>query len=109
MSQKTKKWLEVYPAGTQAGDEEKKFFVAIARNPKYTWRSVSALASETGLTKTRCEEIIAKYHPKGIILQNQNNPDQWGYWETVGADPSVKSPGLADADKDARVKKAVKK
>jgi hypothetical protein len=106
---KLKKWWEVYPAGTQAGDEEKKFFVAIARNPKYVYRSVGAIATETGLTKTRVEEIIQKYWKKGMLLQNEKHHDQWGYWETVGVDPlTVDVKSIADEDKDARVTKAKK-
>jgi hypothetical protein len=105
---KLKKWWEVYPSGCQAGDEEKKFFVAIARHPQYKWRSVSAIAEETGLTKTRCEEIITKYATKGMLLVNDNNPDQWGYWERLGlnADSGMAPAGVSDADKEFRVKKA---
>jgi hypothetical protein len=108
---KLRKWWEIYPAGTPAGDEEKKFFVAIARNLKFTYRSAGALAQETGLTKTRCEEIISKYHAKGMLVQSSKHPDQWGYWETVGIDPDAvdSQASTAEADKDARIKKATKK
>lgn len=105
---KLKKWWQIYPVGTAAGDEEKKFFVAIARNPKFIWRTVGALAQETGLTKTRIEEIIDKYYKKGMIYQNDKQPDQWGYWETIGVDPNINNvKSTADSDKDARLKKAV--
>jgi hypothetical protein len=108
---KLKKWWEIYHAGTQAGDEEKRFFVAIARHPTYKYRSVGAIAQETGLTKTRCEEIISKYHPKGLLLQNSKHPDQWGYWETLGIDANTGNPpvSVSEADKEARITKAVGK
>lgn len=104
---KLKKWWEIYPVGTQAGDDEKKFFVAIARNPLYKYRSVGAIAQETGLTKTRIEEIIEKYHKKGMLYQNDKHTDQWAYWEIIGIDPNINDPkSTADKDKDVRVKKA---
>lgn len=75
------KWTSVYPHGTKQGDEELKFFISLARNPKFQWRSTSAIAKESGLTKERVEEIISKYHKKGIVFQNPKNEDQYGYWE----------------------------
>ena len=39
-----KKWTEVYAAGTREGDEESRFFRALARNVKYDWRSTAAIA-----------------------------------------------------------------
>lgn len=105
---KLKKWWEIYPAGTKAGDEEKRFFVALARHPQYKYRSVGAIAQETGLTKTRCDEIINKYHPKGIIIQNNKHLDQWGYWETLGIDPDSgdSAASVSEADKNVRIQKA---
>lgn len=79
---KPKKWVDVYPHGTQEGDEELKFFISIARS-KYTWRTVAGIAKETGLTRLRVEEIISKYLKKGMVYQDPNNEDQWGYWERV--------------------------
>jgi hypothetical protein len=76
-----KKWYEVYPYGTKAGDEEAKFFRALARHPKYDWRSVAAIAADANLTKKRVEEIIAKYFAAGMVFQNPKNEEQWGYWE----------------------------
>lgn len=86
MSNKKKyppKWTEVYPHGTKTGDEEQEFFIALARNPKWQWRSTAQLAKESKLSKVRVEEIIMKYLKKGIIFQNPANEDQWGYWERV--------------------------
>lgn len=108
---KLKKWLECYPTGTQAGDEEKRFFVAIARHPQYKYRSVGAIAQEANITKTRCEEIINKYYPKGMLIQSSKHPDQWGYWETLGVDADTGNApaGVSDSDKDGRIKKAITK
>lgn len=77
------KWTEVYPQGTKQGDEEQDLFIALARNPKWQWRSTAQLAKETGLSKERVEEILNKYRKKGMVFQNPSNEDQWGYWERV--------------------------
>jgi len=75
------KWTDIYPQGTKEGNEEQRFFIALSRNAKYSFRSVSALAKEANLTKERVEEIILKYVKKGMVFQNPANEDQWGYWE----------------------------
>ena len=107
---KLSKWWEIYPAGTQVGDEEKRFFVALARNQKYIYRSVGALSQESGLTKTRCEEIINKYATKGIIVQSNKHPDQWAYWENTSINNgSATALSVSDSDKDTRIKKATTK
>lgn len=78
---KLKTWTEIYPQGCKEGDEEQGFFIALSRHPKWTWRSVSQLAKESGLSKQRIEEIIQKYYKKGMIFQSPTNDDMWGYWE----------------------------
>ena len=78
-----KKWVNVYPQGCKEGDEEQRLFIALARHAKYEWRSVASLAKEGKLTKERVEEILTKYHKKGMVFQNPKNVDQWGYWERV--------------------------
>lgn len=99
-----KKWWEVYPKNTTAGDEERKMFIALARDPQYEWRSVSAIASESGLTKTRVEEILDKYHNAGMVFQNSKNPELWGYWERVKPELATKKKTtLADEDKAQRL------
>lgn len=100
---KPRKWTEVYPQGSKTGDEEQKFFIALARNPKFKWRSTSAVAKESGLSKERVEEIVAKYYAKGMVFQNPKNEDQWGYWERVPemVEDGVKS--LSSADKTKRI------
>ena len=57
---KLPKWTDVYPQGCKAGDEEQDFFIALARNPKWQWRSVAAIAKESGLSKERVEELLNK-------------------------------------------------
>ena len=75
------KWTDVYPQGTKAGDDEQKFFISLARNPKFKWRSVTALVKESGLTHERVEQLLAKYHKRKMVYQNAAAEDQWGYWE----------------------------
>lgn len=81
MAKQPKKWTEVYPQGTKAGNEEQAFFVALARNKKYAWKTVNMLATETGLSKKRVEEIINKYVKSGLVITNPEQVDLWGYWE----------------------------
>jgi hypothetical protein len=76
-------WFDVYPQNTKEGDEEAKIFTALARNNKWDWRSVSALAKETGLDKKRIEEILYKYMKKNMIFQNPKNDEQFGYWSNL--------------------------
>ncbi len=106
---KPPRWTDIYPHGTKEGDEEQKFFIAIARNPKYQWRSVSAIARETGLDRERVEQIIEKYFRKNMIFQNPKNEDQWGYWERVPEMLPKTSSSLGKKDQDDRIKKACSK
>jgi hypothetical protein len=76
-------WYDVYPRGSKEGDEEQKVFTSLARNSKWVWRSVSAIAKEVGLSKERVEEILYKYYKKNMVFQNPKNEDQWGYWANV--------------------------
>ena len=98
------KWVNIYPQGTKEGDEEQKFFIALARHPKYVWRSTSALTKESGLSSERVDEIIVKYYNKGMIFQNPKNEDQWGYWERC---PSSfydnKKNSIAKVDQESRI------
>lgn len=108
-----KRWWQVY-----SGDKEKSFFVGkdgksgLARHPEFEWRSTNKISEESGLTKTETEDIIAKYHKHGIVLQHPKDPEKWGYWErvapttgtvttlTVGEEDQKKR--LAKADKDKK-------
>jgi hypothetical protein len=103
---KPQKWDKIYPHGTKEGDDELKFFIAIARNKKYVWRSVSAISKETGLTKERVEEIISKYYKKGIIFQHPKNEDQWGYWERVPEMLPTAHKSISKRDQDDRLNKS---
>jgi len=95
-------WWEVFPQGTRDGDEESRFFCAIARHPDFKYRSVEKLSEEAQLSKSRVEDIISKYAPLGMILQNPKDPDQWGYWERVGTKKAEK--GILEEDHELRLK-----
>ena len=108
MSNKPKKWTDVYPQGTKMGDEEQRFFIALARHPKFVWRSVSALAKESNLSAERVEEIIAKYHKKNMVLSNpKGEGDQWGYWERLPKEMwQQDAKSIAQKDQKSRIDKA---
>lgn len=94
MAKKRSKWYEVYPQGTQSGNEEAKVFRALGRHPRYTFRSVASLAKAADLSEERVEEILAKYHKRDMVIQNPSNDTQWAYWERVAQD----KPELLDED-----------
>lgn len=98
-----KSWWEIYPSGTKEGDEEVKFFIALARNPERKWRNISKLTEETNLSRERVEEIIAKYASLGIVYQNPKDPEQWGYWERTGVKKTDKD--ILDEDHESRLNK----
>jgi hypothetical protein len=106
---KPPKWTDVYQHGTKQGDEELKFFISLARNPKFQWRSTSAIAKESGLTKERVEEIIQKYHKKNMVFQNPKNEDQYGYWERVPDMVPDDKKSISGKDQSGRVDKVVSK
>ena len=103
------KWTEVYPQGTKEGDEEQKFFIAIARNHKWDFRSVAAISKEIGLPEKRIEEIIQKYFKTGMIVQSPKNEDHWAYWERVPKLGEKDDASIAEKDQDMRISKATKK
>ncbi len=98
-----KKWHEVYPQGTEQGDDEVKFFKAIARS-EWEWRSVGAIAKDSGLSREKVEKIIAKYHPMGIVVQSSKNESNYGYWEVVKV-KKKKDRSLSQQDQEKRLKK----
>jgi len=100
---KPPKWTEEYPHGTKEGDEELKFFIILSRNPKFQWRSVGAIAKESGLTKERVEEIINKYYKKGMVFQHPKNDDNWGYWERVPEMLPKPIKSISQKDHDDRI------
>jgi len=104
-NKKPKKWTEVYPQGTKEGDEEQRFFIALARQP-WDWRSVASLAKESKLTKERVEEILSKYYKKNMVFPNPKTEDHWGYWERVPEMLDSDSSSLAQSDQKKRIDKA---
>ena len=106
---KLRSWVDLCPHGTKEGDEEIAFFISLARNPKYVWRSISGIASETGLTKDRVEQIIQKYHKLNMVFNHPKNDDNWGYWERVPTDILPKKyQSIADKDHKQRMKNKTK-
>jgi hypothetical protein len=105
---KLKKWEFVYPHGTKEGDEELAFFIALART-RYQWRSTSALARESNLSRERVEEIIQKYYKKGMVFQNPKNEDQWGYWERVPEMLPESKKSISQKDHEDRINKLTSK
>ncbi len=73
-------WYDLYPQGTQEGNEEQQVFIALVRNKKWkNWRSVSALSKETNLDPKIVERVVYKYFKIGLIIQNPKNAEFWGY------------------------------
>lgn len=103
-----KKWHEVYPYGSKAGDEEAKVFRALSRNKKVDFRSTAAVVKATGLSRERVEEIIDKYATKvqpPLIYAHPTNEDHWGYWEKVPEMLKKDDRGIAQKDRDSRIDK----
>jgi hypothetical protein len=100
------KWTQVYSHGTKEGDEEMSFFIALARNPKWTWLSTAQISKESNLSQKRVEEIISKYlkHKPPLIIASTVKEDHWAYWERVP--DMIKTPvSLANKDQEARIDK----
>ena len=102
-----KRWTDVYPQGTAEGNEEQKAFIALARHPEYEWRSVAAVAKESGLSKQRVEEILQKYYKKGMVFQSPKNEDLWGYWERVPDMLKDDGGSITEKDHEERVDDAM--
>lgn len=110
MTIKPKKWTEIYPYGTQAGDEEAKVFKALARN-RQDHKSIASIVKTTGLSLERVEEIIDKYVNKvspPLIYQHPTNDDHWAYWERVPHVLEKDTRSLSQKDKDLRIAKQTK-
>ena len=107
---KPKKWTEVYPYGTKEGDEEAKFFRALARHPKFEYRSTGAIIKATGLSRQRVEEIVDKYVNKispPLLFPHASNDDHWGYWERCQDRLKDDFRDISKKDKDNRVDKHI--
>lgn len=108
MTNKPKKWTEIYPYGTKEGDDEARFFRALARHPKYDYRSTGQIVKTTGLSKQRVEEIIDKYVNKvspPLLFPHASNDDHWGYWERCQDRLQDDKRDISKKDKDSRVDK----
>ena len=103
MKKKLPKWYELVDNTKPEGEIESKIFIALCRNPKWSWRSVSALAKETGLENIIVEEVLYKYYKIGIVLQHTRNTDQWSYWENVKNELPEEQPTLTEIDKIVRI------
>ncbi len=104
---KPKKWTELYPRGTEEGSEEQRFFIALARDQKWAYKSTAMLIKETKLSHERVEEIIHKYHKLGLILQSETADNSWAYWERDIQRLKEKKT-LVQLDQDERIKKQKK-
>lgn len=107
---KPKKWTEVYAYGTKGGDEEARFFKALARS-KWSYRSVAALMTDAKLTRDRIEEIIDKFANKiqpPLIVPHPSNEDHWGYWERCPDQMKDDLRNISQKDQDNRVDKHLK-
>lgn len=98
-----KTWTQAYPQGTREGNEEQAFFIAIARHPKYEWRSTAMIVKESGLSKTRVEEIIQKYVKMGLVFASPTREDHWAYWERVPEMLPCDDGTVAESDQDERI------
>ena len=104
---KPPQWYNVYK-----GNDEAKFFRSLNRDKKYKWRSTSALANESGLSKTRVEEIVLKYlydgkNPIGMVIQSPTNEDHWSYWENTPELLKKIPDSISVEDKNNRIDKAM--
>jgi len=101
-----KKWTEIYPYGTKEGDEESKFFRALARHNKFDYRSTIAIVKATNLSRERVEDIIDKYRNNinpPLIYPHATNEDHWCYWERCPEVLNSDNRGISDKDKDNRI------
>ena len=98
-------WFDVYPQGTQQGDEEQKIFTSLSRSGnKWVWRSIGALEKETGLSKEKVEKILYKYLKIGVVFQNPKNEDQWAYWDNVPEMLGKEQKSISKEDQEKRLK-----
>jgi len=110
MSNKSKnppKWTSVYPQGTKEGDEEQRLFIALSRNPKWKFRSITHLAKEANLTKERVEKILQKYHKKNMVFSNPKQEEQWAYWERAPELLPDDEKSLVEKDQEKRIEAGV--
>jgi len=102
-------WTDVYSQGTPEGDEEQLFFVYLARDEKYQFKTIAQIALETSLSKERVEQIIGKYHKLNMVFQNPKNEDSWGYWEKCPELVPKKYVPISEKSKQKRIEEINKK
>jgi hypothetical protein len=102
-----KKWYDVYQ-----GNDERAFFVGkdgksgLVRS-SYNYRSVAALAKESGLSKGRVEQIVSKYLKMGLVVASSDKEDHYAYWGRVSPGMTAgAAPTVAVADQNNRINKA---
>jgi hypothetical protein len=105
---KSKKWYNYISPG-KAGDEETEVFKALARHPKFDWRSVASIAKEGKLKESRVEEILLRFLSIGVVLQKADNEELWAYWERVPSMIAGDPGSITDADQDERIDKSIGK
>jgi len=97
-------WYDIYPRGTKQGDKEERVFKSLARNKKWKWRSVVALAKESNVPEEEVEKILDKYYKLKVVYQNPNSDTQWAYWTNVPEMISEKIDSVLDRDHKMRIK-----
>lgn len=100
VASKPSKWWEVYE-----GDEECRFFKALARHPEYKWRTTETIAKLSKLSIKRVQEIVQKYLPTGIVRAHASDADKWQYWER--ADEKVTVGSVVSENQGKRIKDAL--
>lgn len=115
MAVKPAKWHQIYN-----GNDEKRFFVGIdgksglirgkdkTTGKMLIWRSIEALARESGLSKKQVEVIIKKYIELGMVVNSPKNPELWGYWENANMIKETKI-SMVEEDHDNRVNNQLNK
>ncbi len=101
-----KKWYDVYQ-----GNDERAFFVGkdgksgLVRSI-YNYRSVAAVAKESGLSKARVEQIVSKYLKMGLVVASSDKEDHYAYWGRVSPNLTAgAAPTVAAVDQANRVNK----
>jgi len=107
-----KKWTEVYPQNTKEGNEECKFWKALARDKDKNYLSTSNLAKKSGLDRKRVEEIIKKYSDAKnfnppLIFAHPTQEEHWGYWERIPERLNKDDRSISQKDKDRRINKHI--
>lgn len=110
-------WWEAY-----ANQDERNFFIGedgssglvrgVNKDGKHlTWRTITALVRESGLSQDKVEKIISKYYALGTVVKDEKKKDEntvhWGYFENVNLveDEQV---SMGEADKQQKLGTAMR-